>query len=319
MASPPTRLDPDRPADDRPTDHRVEWWYFFGHVRSTDPARPGAWSFVTSLLKKRLAFPGWPTAWLAATQVVDTRRIVRRCTGGLPSPFCYDRTGFRFGIAYGPGLPRWALSRTPGRWRLEYQRRAGLALDLEERGDVVRIGPRGVMDYGGGHALGWYTRPFLEAHGTVTDGGVAVPVQGHAWMERQWGFAPVERFAWRYLTLRLDNGRRILAFSTQVDGHHKTWGTHIFPDGRALPIDGIRLSPVPPAAPDTPPSTTVQGAGVDLLVAPLPVDQLIRPRVPGAPAFYEGFGNVAGTLDGEAVTGVGMTELRAPSGGLPGV
>ena len=291
----------------------MEWWYFFGHVHSTDPDRPASWSIVTTLLKRRMAFGGWPTTWLAATQVVDTLRRTRICTGAIPSLSCYDAAAFRWSTPSFPRLPHWQLTRGTTDWHLAYRRRVTLDLTFDDPGPTLPVGPEGVMQYGGGHELGWYMRPSLTLTGSVSAGNGPVAVHGHGWMERQWGWSPVETFAWRYLTLRLEDGRRFLLFHSRVEGHHTTYGLRIEADGGTTPIPDLTLTPIPPSAPAGYPVTAVRGGGLDLLVSALPIDQLIQPGLPGAPEFYEGFSDVRGRVDGADVYGVGVTELRGPS------
>ncbi len=314
MSSPPTRVDPGAVVDDRPCDHRVEWWYFFIHLRAVDGE--GEWSIVTTLLKKRLPVWGWPTAWLAATQVVDARSPTRLCSGAIPALGCYEPAAFRWSTANLPFLPWWEMHRLPGAWSLRHRSRASFDLTLHDPAPPIFVGADGVMTYGGGHELGWYMRPFLTAEGTVTVGGREVRVQGDGWMERQWGWSPVESFAWRYLTLRLDDGRRFLLFRTRVDGHEKTWGIRIHADGTTTEVPDLALTDE--ATTDPFPTTKVRGGGLALQVTALPIDQLIRPGIPGAPSFYEGFSRVTGKVDGVDVTGVGVTELRVPSGSRAG-
>lgn len=302
MPLPPVVL----PRDERPTGARAEWWYAFGHLRPVDRRLPGYWSFVTVLLKRDFG----PDAWLACTQVVDLearRRIEHHAALGLPFTRPYEADG----PAWRLGLGSWRMALHPDRVALFHQAGVTLDLSLAYRGEPALVGHQGVMDYGGGHQLAWYTRPFVRAEGRLVVGDREVEVHGDAWFERQWGEAPVESFAWRYLSLMLDNGDRWLAFRTRVDGHLRTYGQVFHPDGRTVVVPADRLGLAPVAG--HPRRTRLRFGADDLEVAPLACEQLLTPPFPGAPPFYEGFSVVEGTVGGRAVRGVGMTELRGTS------
>ena len=120
------------------------------------------------------------------------------------------------------------------------------ALDLTltgTRGPVLH-GFNGYAPYGPGGWTFYYSRPRMAAAGALTIQGQSRPVRGTLWFDRQWGNDLHNPWlAWRWFSLRLDDGRDIMLF--HFDDTAAVTSTFIDPDNTATPLtaDDYTLTP----------------------------------------------------------------------------
>jgi predicted secreted hydrolase len=210
----------------------------------------------------------------------------------------------------------------------------------------VAQGDRGLSAKGAapGNASYYYSLPRLSAGGTLRLGTETIPVQGLAWMDREWSTSslPPGEVGWDWFALQLDDGWEVMLYRLRRRGRGAATPaapaapetpetadpasllTLIAPDGRTSlhPLAAARLDET---AHWTNPATgtrypagwrlTLPGAGgapaaLDVTVRPLLADQ----ELPLTLRYWEGAVETRGTHAGRPVAGRGYVELTGYAG-----
>jgi predicted secreted hydrolase len=122
-------------------------------------------------------------------------------------------------------------------------------LDLEAEGPLVLHGRDGYsVKAASGAASHYYSQPFYRVTGDLRLPSGLVAVSGSAWLDREWSSQPLadDQDGWDWLSLRFEDGHRLMAFRLRSSGGDFVSGTAIAPDGttRALGGGDLRLTPV---------------------------------------------------------------------------
>lgn len=302
------------PRDCRMHQGRSEWWWFAGRLSDVHDDRLFSWS--QSLMRHDrwlVGFLRWQEHDPDTGQRIGPERLVRgvasRRAGYSESAFTPD---FRLVVEW-PGEDRLETEGCMGTYRIRAEGAHGAALHVRRGPDrPVLLGRRGVVDYGGGRRLGYYSFMRLRATGRLSTPEGPVAVQGPAWLDHQWGPVDTREMVWRYLALQVGDAE-LLAFDAfhQDTPHHRRVLGMLRRDGQCTEVPGIRLEPRGEQASAT---RVALGDRGHLDVTPVPDDQVLDLDLPGVPVFYEGYSRVRGILDDEPVHGWGITELQ-PWGG----
>lgn len=216
-----------------PRDHashdnfRSEWWYFTGHLHDAK-ARP--WGFQLTLFRFELS--------AEQTASVSKWRTPQVLLGHFALT---DIAGQQFHTfeRLSRALPAIAGTRiTPPAvwlddWRIEQQGehgwflRAGqdgveIELDLVPSSAVVLQGEAGLSRKSGatGNASYYYSLPRLAARGHVRLADGTHPVEGLAWLDREWSTSALsrEQAGWDWFAVQLDDGGSLMFYRLR---HHK--------------------------------------------------------------------------------------------------
>lgn len=319
------------PADHGPhPEFRQEWWYFTGNLDAADGERFG---FELTFFRYALAPPGaaavgasaWRTrqiymAHFAVTDVARGRFRSRQklsrealgLAGAQVSPFQVWIDDWSVSSAAGT---------TPGLWRLRAAEQ-GYALELElAAGGVPVLNGEGGFSRKSeqpGAASYYYSLPRLAVHGRLVRDGRALPVQGLAWFDREWGSGGLgpQQVGWDWFALQLEDGSALMFYALRdrngaPDAHSA--GTWMGASGerRALGSKDVRLEV----------TAYWQGAGRvrypsawRLAIPSLSLELAVRPvlagqELTGTPRYWEGAVDVAGSRAGRALGGRGYVEL----------
>jgi predicted secreted hydrolase len=225
-----------------------------------------------------------------------------------------------------------AEGRAPGgipvRLRAE-NKEVGIDLTLSTTKPPVLHGDRGLSRKSDepGNASYYYSLTRMPTAGEVRVGGRAFPVEGTAWMDREWSTSALgpDLIGWDWFALQLDDGRELMLYRLRRrDGtiDPASQGTLVAADGasRALPADAVEALAL--ATWTSPRGGTryparwrlrVPSAGLDVVVTPILADQELDLTV----RYWEGAVRVDGTADGRRLGGHGYVELvgyDAPTG-----
>jgi predicted secreted hydrolase len=316
-------------AFDFPHDHgphrayRNEWWYITGNL---DGERGRRYGFQITFFRTGLA-PGsverasrWATheVWMAHLAVTDAHRgrfrhHERFARGGAIGLAGAEREPVRV------WLEDWRLWRQDsGAWRLRAAKgELRLDLELEPAKPPVLNGDGGLSRKGPepGQASYYYALPRLQADGWLRSGGHRTPVDGRAWLDREWSTSALgpDQAGWDWFALQLDDGTDVMIYRlrrddattsrysaatvTPADGPPRRLAAHDFelevtrrwanPRGGTYPA-GWRLA--------------IDGRETVLTVTPVMADQELEASV----RYWEGAVDVH--ADGQAV-GRGYVEL----------
>ena len=319
--------------------YRSEWWYFTGNL--ADPAGR-RFGFQLTLFRFGLSARAVERASAWATSQVYMGHLGLTDVGG-------ERFHARERVAR-EALGLAGASRDPLRvwvedWVLEgvgggasgfrirvAEEGLALALDLRPVKEPVLQGEAGLSQKGAepGNASYYYSYTRLAASGTLTvDDGVSRPVEGLAWMDREWSTSALgpEQTGWDWFALQLDDGQDLMYYQIRradglADPHSQ--GILVAADGsaRRLGRDDVGLevlgrweSPRKGAAYPSRWRLRVPGEDLALEVEPLLADQELMLSV----HYWEGAVRVQGTRRGQPVGGHGYVELTgyAASGSGP--
>jgi len=333
---------------------RTEWWYTTGHywVGTKDPAgdarRQPDGGFELTFFRSGVARsePPRASAW-AARDLFFAHFAVTDLRPGGRFRFAEKIGRDALGMAgadstrYHVWIDDWeALVAADDNDSLELRAVApehAVELRLWPEKPPVVHGQDGVSRKGpdAGQASHYVSLPRLGFTGRVRIGQETLPVHGEAWMDHEFttGELPAGLAGWDWFGLQLDDGSELMLYRLRrADG---TWapessGSWIGPDGRVVPLaaeaatvtsDRTWKSPASGAVYPARWRVTVRvpaaGAGArsyELSIEPELADQELVTRESTGVTYWEGACRVAGTRDGEPVTGLGYVELTGYAG-----
>ncbi len=331
-----------------PVDHgphpgfRTEWWYWTGNLR-TPAAQGNARRFGFQLTFFRMALTPAAAPRRSAWGTRDVYMAHLALTDVAAGRFHAKDRGARAALdlagATGNPVRVWL-----GDWTAEGEGPEGLPMRLRAGDDDVRIdltlasskppvlhGERGLSRKSDdpGNASYYYSLTRMRANGEVRIGGRAFPVEGQAWMDREWSTSALgpDLVGWDWFALQLDDGRELMLYRLrQRDGGiaPASQGTIVLADGatRSLERDAVEVTPLGHWT--SPRGGTRYPAGWRLRVPALALELTVTPVLADqeldlAVRYWEGAVRAEGTTDGRPLTGEGYVELvgyaTSPEGG----
>lgn len=313
-------------------DFRDEWWYVTGNLEDPNARRFG---FQITFFRhglRRGKRPGsslWAgqDAWMAHLALTDPenrryhsfQRISRDAiglAGARAEPFKVWLDDWTLETATAAPYP-WHFRAGQGEIRLD------LLLNPEK--PPVLQGDRGLSQKSAdaGNASYYYSISRLSASGQLSVMGESLPVQGTAWLDREWStsmLAP-DQAGWDWFSLQFDEGQDLMFFRMRRKNGEDdplSSGAWIMADGRSHPLENqdvqIRaLSSWRSPGGYSYPSgweLSLKSSGRSWLVMPILVDQEFRHDA----RYWEGAVDVLDPLSRQVV-GRGYVELMgyAPS------
>ncbi|RFF28511.1 MULTISPECIES: lipocalin-like domain-containing protein [unclassified Wenzhouxiangella] len=228
-----------------PADHaahpgyRNEWWYFTGNLDGPDG---DAWGFQFTLFRFELdAGPRPDSAWTA-----DAVWMAHLALSDADQGIFHQAERFARGALDLAGatekrwwLRDWQVTRNETGFQLEAGTDSfGLDLAMEPIREVVRQGDRGYSQKGpqAGNASHYYSITRLKTKGAIQVDGETIPVDGLAWLDREWGSSQLagNLAGWDWFSLQLDDGRDLMVYRLRTeDGEASRFsaGKVVYPDG----------------------------------------------------------------------------------------
>lgn len=246
------------PADHGPhPDFRDEWWYVTGNLSGPKQERYGFQiTFFRHGLKRGL--PTRPSHWagqdaamahFALTDVSGKRytsfqRISRAAiglAGAQAEPFKVWLEDWRMEAAPDGGFP----------WHFEAQQEGiGLNLEFDPSKPPVLNGEQGLSRKSAepGNASYYYSITRMAAKGSLQINGQELPVEGLAWLDREWSTSMLADYqsGWDWFALQLDDGSDLMFFHLRrKDGQTDptSSGTLVASDGSSshLNLDDVDI------------------------------------------------------------------------------
>jgi len=331
------------PADHGPhLSFQTEWWYWTGNLRAVGPDRASRrFGFQLTFFRMALAPTVAPraSAWSArdaylahlALSDIEAARFHARdrwARGALDLA----------GAAIDP-LRVWvgdwvAAANVPGGWPLTLRAGAedfGINLALSPGKAPVLHGEQGLSRKSAepGNASYYYSLTRMPVSGTLRLGATTLPVEGLAWMDREWSTSALgpDQVGWDWFALQLDDGRELMLYRLrQRDGGvaPESGGSLVAADGttRGLDRDAVEVlvtdhwtSPRDGTRYPAGWRLRVPSAALDVVVTPLLRDQ----ELDLAARYWEGAVRIDGTADGRPVGGSGYVELVGYAGRREGL
>jgi len=320
---------PGLPADHGPhPDFRSEWWYFTGNLSSETGRHFG---FQLTFFRFALApqpvqrASAWATRqlWMAHLALTDTaggrffsRERLARGAQGLAGaearPFRVWLEDWSAASLYEGFLPLRVAASDPD---------FALDLRLEPGREPVFQGDDGYSAKGPepGNASLYYSYTRMPAAGVVRVGGQRVPVNGLAWLDREWSTSALgpDLAGWDWFSIQLDDGSDLMFYGLRrKDGGMDALsaGALVEPDGRVVRLsrDSVNLepgerwhSPATGAAYPVRWTLTIPSRKLRLAVEP----RLEHQEMDLSVRYWEGAIQVRGDRDGRPVSGGGYLEM----------
>ena len=225
-------------------DHRIEWWYFTGWLRTPDGKPLG---FQITFFRSRPAIATANPSAFAPRQILFAHAALSDPERGkLLHDQRLARSGFGLAEAATEDadvvLLDWRLQRQPDGSFTASTPAGAFALDLRfrQRQPAMANGQSGYSRKGPRpeQASYYYSMPHLAVTGTVTRQGRPVRVTGEAWLDREWSstLLPPNAVGWDWTGLNLDDGSALMAFQVRGRDGRAIYagGTLRRPDGRQI-------------------------------------------------------------------------------------
>ncbi|GJL58788.1 MAG: carotenoid 1,2-hydratase [Nitrospirales bacterium] len=322
-----------------PRDHgsheqfQTEWWYFTGHLSSTNGRRfgyeltffrrgidsPDAWSNPSVWAMRHLYFAHFALTDEANAQFRFAEKLSR---AGI------NKAGAEVDRLH-VWIDRWLLKAVaPDHRQFHLQAQAeGFSIDLtlEPSKPPVIHGTDGVSRKGKEPeaASHYYSMTRLRTTGSVVVEGEPLAVNGISWMDHEFGSADLSEglVGWDWFSLQLQNGYDIMAYGLRrADGTFDpaSSGTLVRPDGSStslslqaidVSVQGHWTSPVSGARYPHLWTLSIPSEKVELNISPRMANQELVTRRSTAVTYWEGAVDVTGLWKGENIQGQGYVEL----------
>lgn len=317
------------PADHGPhPEFRTEWWYYTGNLATAEERRFGfQLTFFRSALAPEMPDRGsaWATrqAWLAHFALSDIGgerfHSFEKWSRGAVGLAGIQATPFRVWVE------DWSAeadggSVFPMRLRVA-EGEVALDLRLEEGKPPVLQGERGLSRKSAepGNASYYYSLTRMPAQGTIRVGAETFPVEGAAWMDREWSTSSLgkDQVGWDWFALQLSDGTDLMLYQlrdAQGRPDPSSSGSIAGPAGETRPLSLRDFSLEPLATWESPDSgaryparwrVRIPSEDLDLTVTPLLADQELDVSF----RYWEGAVEIEGTRRGQPVRGHGYVEL----------
>jgi predicted secreted hydrolase len=341
-----------------PRDHgphrefRQEWWYITGNL---DAANGDRFGFELTFFRFALTPPAVavnPTVGATPTVTPGMQPSAWRTHELFMAHFAVSdiaRQRFRFsqklsrealglaGAQSGPlnvWIDDWRLNAGPGSdavsaapgaralpWRL-HAAQEGYAIDLtlEPLGEPVLNGDAGLSRKSAdpGAASYYYSIPRLRVIGRLSRGSESLPVQGLAWLDREWGSGGLGsgQSGWDWYALQLNDGTALMFYALRDrNGRRDPYsaGTWVAATGEARRLTAADME-IATTGSWRDRSGARYPARWRLSVRSLALEVTVRPvladqELETSPRYWEGAVDVSGQREGRAVEGRGYVEL----------
>lgn len=233
------------PADHGPhPDYRIEWWYLTANLKGPEGRDYGLqWTLFRSALAPGDA-AGWasPQVWFghAAITTPEAHFATERFARGGIGQAGVQVTPFEAWIddwqMAGPDFTRLTLRASGPEFAYDMRMQAAGPLVFHGRDGYSVKSAQGQASY-------YYSQPFYRIEGVLTLPEGAVPVQGSAWLDREWSSQPLaqSQSGWDWFSLSFDTGDKLMGFRLRDDRDGSyTSATWIAADGTATAYgDGV--------------------------------------------------------------------------------
>ncbi|MBI4496956.1 MAG: hypothetical protein HY689_03530 [Chloroflexi bacterium] len=304
------------PQDDAPHRDPLEWWYYTGHLEADGGRRYGFEFVIFQRLgqQSQNGAAGY-VGHFAITDLVRNRFVLAEKLNLAPLP---EEGGRGFALT----LDGWSMTGFDGQDRITADLEGyRLDLSLKAAKPPVAHGTTGYIIVAEKENSYYYSRTRMQATGTLTVEGEAVPVRGLAWFDHQWGqmtLAGSGGWDWFALTLedgtevmisiiRAADGRRVAAYGTLVDAQ----GTaqHLPAEDLRVQNNGIWISPKTGAKYPMGWTVVLPKQGLDLTITPDLMQQELDTSASTGVIYWEGKATVRGFQQGIPMGGMAYVEL----------
>jgi predicted secreted hydrolase len=188
---------------------------------------------------------------------------------------------------------------------------------LDRRGPVLHDGD-GYVPFGTNGQAFYYSRPRMDASGTLSVGNEMLAVTGQIWFDRQWGRDlnnPRQR--WQWFSLRMHDGSDIMLYEFPGVGGAVAFGTFVPPSGPAFSLSAEDFKIVPTrtwfsaaTGVEYAVGWTIELPGNEAILTVTAVvdDAELDTRATTGEVYWEGLCTISGSMGAEVVDGYAYIE-----------
>ena len=299
------------PEDEYQHSTPVEWWYYSGHLISTDESKYG---FHVTIFKGRsqTGFEGY-MAHVSLTDLENhihhqSSRILIPKFPGRQNDISFNKDDWDIQLNY---IDNMIIIDSP-----LYK----LKLDLTNYPRTILHNKNGYI----ANDTGWtyyYSHPDLAVRGHLTLDGKEMNVSGTVWMDHQWGDFAVPGYpaGWQWFSILLpDNEYLMISESRNSSNESELYGTLLESNGQALHLTDNEISLtilnhwVSPETKAEYPirwSLKIESAGINIIITPDIINQEITTAFPPQTIYWEGSSSYKGSVRNQSTTGKSYVEL----------
>jgi predicted secreted hydrolase len=228
------------PQDQAPHDLLSEWWYYTGHVNTTDGNRYGIQFVIFQGIRA-----DFPVAYPSHFAIVDANSKTFKYDQKIVTK---DRSQVKFGGTNGFDLQvgDWTLRGLNGEDKIKAKMSDNsYAIDITVK-DVKGISAHGggQFSYGPGGSSYYYSRTRMAVNGTISVGNEVKNIKdGSMWFDQQWGnFIPATT-KWDWFSIQLDDQSEMMLYYLRDADNNllQSFGTYIPPcEGACTPNQIIK-------------------------------------------------------------------------------
>lgn len=305
------------PHDESPHSSGGEWWYYTGTLNSAEGKVFGVEAVIFHAAGRRVGLP-MLDVWVSHYAILDQDA----------KTYTYDQCGNFQWFYQEPDAQGFDLYTSLVQMRgfngqdhitaATAEGHYALDLNLVDQRGVVFHGSGGYVPYGDLYSF-YYSRPIMQAKGTLVVDGQTMDVQGEMWFDRQWGRDVINPWLrWDWLSLRLDDGSCIMLFAFRETDPVLLEGTYVPPAGDAINLIGNDFTITPTEwwtsgrTNKTYPvawTINIPSQGLALNVKAAINNQEFDARSTSANIYWEGLCTVEGTRNGQPLCGSAYIEL----------
>jgi predicted secreted hydrolase len=294
-----------------------EWWYYSGRLTADSGAQFGVEAVIFHVPPLPIGLP--VELWSAHCAVIDVQA----------GRFQYDQVVVvgPHGAALTPGRGfnlNTPLIHMQGEDGSDFVEAAfadgdyGLSLALRDRRGAVLHGGDGYVPHGSSGRSFYYSRPRMDATGTLRVGGATLDVSGQLWFDRQWGRDLNDpHLAWNWFSIRLYDGTDIMlyqfpgadgpiAFGTVVPCRDPPYS--LAADEFRIATSATWVSPVTGIEYGVAWDIALPGQEIDVKLTAVVDDAELDARATTQNIYWEGLCAVEGHVAGEIAEGYAYVE-----------
>lgn len=320
------------PEDEALHNNVTEWWYYTGHLQTSDDKRYGFEYVIFQGIRGNLPV-GYASHFAISDLDKNSFKYDQRAAAMQASEVKFGgKNGFKLAVG------DWTMQGLAGQEKLVAKMQDNsyaINLDVTDKKGIALHGS-GLFSYGAAGFSYYYSRPQLEIKGTLTVDGQAKPIKnGLAWFDHQWGDFIFQSNDWNWFSIQLEDNSQIMVYYLRDPQNNVVdlFGSYI-PACTAIscnpagdkPVKSIKLVKkdfvLQPLAEWKSPRTggvypsgwnlKIKAEGVpalDLTITPQIKDQELDTRQTTGVIYWEGACAVSGTKDGQSITGNSYVEL----------
>lgn len=318
------------PQDEAPHNNLMEWWYYTGHLATTDGSNYG-FEYVIFQANRSNFPPGYVSHFAITDLNKQTFKYDQQLVMANQKIVTGGDKGFNLAVG---SWTMQGLAATDHLKATMQDNTYGIDLTVQDQKGPVLHGT-GEFSYGPAGFSYYYSRPRMKVSGQIqVDGQSKTISDGVAWFDHQWGdFLPLAG-GWDWFSLHLSDNTELMVYYLRDDQNNvaDVFGTYV-PDCAApcetqssKPVKAIELHRedfnITKTGSWTSPTTggiypagwnlKVKAQGMpslDLNVKPALANQELDTAKTTGLAYWEGACTITGTKDGQQLTGQAYVEL----------